>query len=421
MTHYSFPILRPVELIQCFRELNFEGVPDDLIQKPTPESVKPLYEYFIEYLTGSRRDEYQQAQFAGLDCFEFPELHEESVGEIGFWRALAKLMAVVGVGDFSIRDIHKPEPARTQRNFSAIINFVKFREERMQKYKELTERTDDLFARRQRLDQENNDLETQISKIKAARAAEEPQIDGLRKETQAMETEIHSLNREQAVLNGELKTLKQATAELAEKISNSKFAIVNTKQETSKMRSQIVQSPQRFKKTLEDMTNTLDSERTATAEADKRARDLQARLEALAKIEKDVAKCMKLLGTSEEEMGKWRRVAAEVKEAQDAVLQKERSLTEMSTEEALLQRRLKTAQGNSTALKEKHGERLRAAQAALASAQMELRAAEERGLALAAAVESNQRMAQKLESELGAMQEGHEAEVAAQQVHLTGR
>ena len=41
-----------------------------------------------------------------------------------------KLMTKVGVEDFSLRDVLKPESPRVRRIFSAVINFAKFREER---------------------------------------------------------------------------------------------------------------------------------------------------------------------------------------------------------------------------------------------------------------------------------------------------
>lgn len=42
-----------------------------------------------------------------------------------------KLMTEVGIDDFSIRDLIKPEAGRVKKILSAVINFAKFREERM--------------------------------------------------------------------------------------------------------------------------------------------------------------------------------------------------------------------------------------------------------------------------------------------------
>jgi kinetochore protein Nuf2 len=41
------------------------------------------------------------------------------------------IMECCGVPDFGFRDLMKPEYARTRRNISAVINFAKFREEKV--------------------------------------------------------------------------------------------------------------------------------------------------------------------------------------------------------------------------------------------------------------------------------------------------
>jgi kinetochore protein Nuf2 len=54
-------------------------------------------------------------------------------------------MIVVGIEDFSFRDLVKPEPARVRRIMSAIINFVKFREERMSMLEQYTSKAVSVF------------------------------------------------------------------------------------------------------------------------------------------------------------------------------------------------------------------------------------------------------------------------------------
>lgn len=44
---------------------------------------------------------------------------------------------VCGVHDFSMKDLLAPEPKRVRRHLSAVINFAKFREERLVMYAEL--------------------------------------------------------------------------------------------------------------------------------------------------------------------------------------------------------------------------------------------------------------------------------------------
>lgn len=55
-------------------------------------------------------------------------------------------MEVVGVRDFCWRDIVYPDKKRTIRNLSAIINFAKFRQDRMESFNEYMERTSQVSA-----------------------------------------------------------------------------------------------------------------------------------------------------------------------------------------------------------------------------------------------------------------------------------
>ena len=52
-----------------------------------------------------------------------------------------KLLKACGIASgFTLRDLTKPDPRRVRRNLSAIINFHKFREERLAVFAQFTER-----------------------------------------------------------------------------------------------------------------------------------------------------------------------------------------------------------------------------------------------------------------------------------------
>jgi len=50
-------------------------------------------------------------------------------------------MTLVGITDFSIRDLIKPDAARVKKILSAIINFAKFREEQLPVFDKHIERS----------------------------------------------------------------------------------------------------------------------------------------------------------------------------------------------------------------------------------------------------------------------------------------
>lgn len=112
----------------------------------------PMCVWIVHDVILGIREEMQTPDLAAIDELEFPELHEESMGTVAFLRALSKLMRASGVMDFSLKDVFKPEASRVQRMLSAIINFAKFREEKVADYDELIDASDSLASRREELE-----------------------------------------------------------------------------------------------------------------------------------------------------------------------------------------------------------------------------------------------------------------------------
>ena len=98
--------------------------------------LRRVFEHLLELCTGLSKDDIAQPVFAGLAAMDYPELHDESIPALAFYRACARMMDVCGVVDFSIRDVLAPQPKRLRRHLSAVVNFAKFREERLVMYVE---------------------------------------------------------------------------------------------------------------------------------------------------------------------------------------------------------------------------------------------------------------------------------------------
>lgn len=53
-------------------------------------------------------------------------------------------MSCVGIDDFSLKDVLKPEPSRIRIIFSGVINFAKFREEQLIFFDEFSSKAENL-------------------------------------------------------------------------------------------------------------------------------------------------------------------------------------------------------------------------------------------------------------------------------------
>ncbi len=84
---YSFPLLTPEEIVLCMNELQCPIDVNELAE-PRPEPVCTAYLQLAEHCMGITREELSQPAFQGLSALTYPELHEDSIPRLAFFRAV---------------------------------------------------------------------------------------------------------------------------------------------------------------------------------------------------------------------------------------------------------------------------------------------------------------------------------------------
>jgi len=100
-----------------------------LLQKTKFQTNCYIFQKFIEYFTGKNFDILSLPRLSGVDCFLYPELHEESVMLITTHRVLQKVFFSAGIKNFSLSDYYTKNCERFQKIVSGIINLARFRED----------------------------------------------------------------------------------------------------------------------------------------------------------------------------------------------------------------------------------------------------------------------------------------------------
>ncbi|KAJ3216175.1 kinetochore-associated Ndc80 complex subunit nuf2 [Dinochytrium kinnereticum] len=301
MASFSFPNLKPSEILTCMSDLQIPMSMEDL-EKPSTQRILTVFEQFTDILMGVSRDQFAQPNFAAMEILEYPDLHQDSIILMGFYRQLARLIIEVGVTDFSVRDIIKPEPGRIRRILSAIINFAKFREERLSVFEDCTRRSTDYIDQRQLLLEKNQDLADKVNSLKLQRAEEEPAFQRFRERNQALTAELRDLKRVQMSMTEEIDALKKSKSEVTDKLNNTQFLLVNGKQDCVRLRSRIVQSPEKLQQAISDMNQSVQGEKVNIASLEKRIRDLHSKMEHFSVLDQDLLSCVKLMEECELEM-----------------------------------------------------------------------------------------------------------------------
>ena len=136
MNHDVFPLLDVPEIVSCLRSCDLVIESEQDILKPTPAYVISLYEQIIGGFTSVSLDAYVDETtkllaeddgggIAGSEGYGY------TLRIIALNRACYNFFRDIGVPDFGMLDLKRPDPERTRRLLSAVVNFARFREERM--------------------------------------------------------------------------------------------------------------------------------------------------------------------------------------------------------------------------------------------------------------------------------------------------
>ncbi|KAJ3274324.1 kinetochore-associated Ndc80 complex subunit nuf2 [Terramyces sp. JEL0728] len=353
MSELTFPNLDTKEILQILIELAIPCTEEDL-KKPTMHKMLQIYEKFTELLLGSTRN-LAVPDFSTL--LETPDLQQDSIALMGFYRQLLKIVTQAGVENFSLRDLLTPSVKRVRYILSAIINFCKFREDKMQIYEQCSEQAEALANQKVSLQSNLDDLTEKVNSYKASRVAETPLAEKKREIVSVLTADLRELKKIQTNVGGEIDTLKLEKSQLSEKMNNNTFLITNLKQECARLQSRIITNPEKLKLAIDDMIASVKIEKANVAASEKKSRELQVRIDTMDTVEADVENCCELLLEAEQERKKKRDEQLRYQKDAESLQRKQDELRELTMKEQQLLRQLESANSKITRLEQHHSQR----------------------------------------------------------------
>ncbi|KAJ1625477.1 Nuf2 family-domain-containing protein [Pavlovales sp. CCMP2436] len=412
--HYSFPILEEADILLCLRELGVNVSEADLVN-PTPQVVHSIFCHFIDILMNVTRDDLMQAQFTST--LEHPELHEDSIPMSTFLRSCHKLLRTVGISDFTLKDVLYPERARLRRNFSAVINFAKFREDRMERYQDFTNESEGFILQKAALEAENNKLIAEIRAINAQRASEEPRVAELEAENSQLVAHIAELNQQQAGMKEVAQSLKHKWQEIGDQISETKYTLLSAKQENDSLRAQIVPSPEKLKQALTNLAESIEHEKENIGKCHDKLRRHALTSKSLTHAERDVKKVLTLVEETELEEARVDKMGKEHDDCRAHLKGNDAALHDSTFKEHQLKRQIGSIQERTTRMHKQHNSRKEAAAEAMQTAQKEWQEVEAERQATDESLGASELQLRAESEKMQRLRAQHESEMA----HISGK
>jgi kinetochore protein Nuf2 len=342
---WSFPNLKKDEIITSLSELGVHGVTDDLLQNPDKykDQVKRMLEQLTEICVGMSRDEMSQPAFAGLGTLSYPELHEDSVPQLNSFRACSKMMDIVCAQKFGLKDLVAPSSKKLCRQLSGIINFAKFREDRLALLNDLENTKKASLDKRQMLQDKHDVLVKRLASLREQAAEESVIINRIEKDCGDIENKISGLNVNQAHIREEISQLKSYNNNLKDEIASKSLELEEQSMTKKRLTSQIVSSPEKVRKQIIDTGNLLKMEQTDAKAADKKIRDLSGWIANVEDAQSEVTLALEAISELRAEVEREKSITSEIDNVNQSIHSKRQAFQELDQNIQLLGRQVHRA------------------------------------------------------------------------------
>ncbi|KAJ8608550.1 hypothetical protein MRB53_039604 [Persea americana] len=311
----------------------------------------------------------------------------------------------------ALQDIIKPDAKRVRRILSAIINFAKFREERLEVYEKFTGKASEYHTKLEDLTIQNEHLTKRVEELKIRRIQEEPLVAQARAVNEGLTNELYDLKRIEGQTMTEYDRLKSEKAELTTRLDNNSLLRQNTEREIQKIRSRIVHSPEKLKQQLIDMTSSLSNEKQYLSDKGKKSRELVAKIDILTQLESDVQSCIKLMEECESELNRVEGAHKKVVQSEENVEQKRLEVRELSVRDTQLQRQLTNAEDKLARATRQLEAKREATRARMAKITEERKVVQEDRMQIDIAMDKKKALIESMQSKIFELREEIQAEV----------
>ncbi|KZF23214.1 kinetochore protein nuf2 [Xylona heveae TC161] len=359
----SFMRLPDKEIAGCISDIGVPFTPADL-QKPNPQQIQMVFEWFAELLMNITRDTVDPAMKAASEdiCGEFGDvIPGETRSLMAFFISLRKLMLECGITDFSFQDLFKPTHDRLVKIFSYVINFVRFRESQTSTIDEHFNKSERTKARIETLFRENEEMEGRLAEMRRNRKGMEAEVKEKMRRNDELKTRLLELRKGQERVAERLERVRGDKGRLTNALEEKTAMAINVRHESAKLKPYVLQSPAALQASLADLSNSLAADKAQIDGLDRRTRALQTSTDTFGVVANDVAACIKLLEELSVELHREEEEAQKAARHRDALSERGNNVREVERTEHLLNRQLQRWNERTEALRQGSREKARQA------------------------------------------------------------
>lgn len=216
------------------------------------------------------------------------------------FRCSAAFLEKCGVHDFNIMDLRKPEAQRIRRILSAVINFARFREERMKDCEPIAQVCEEYAEDAKKAEAEMIQLQNEVDTLKHRVAGEEGKdhqstLAKLNNYNAKLESELKKLQRSQQQLRTEHLQYKERKMVLFNQLEDQSHLINEEVGQVEKYKGFSTVDPDSIRTVLNDLRSSLQTSEQNLHEGEATLRNKVKTIESIQAVEEELRKLLKVV------------------------------------------------------------------------------------------------------------------------------
>ncbi|CAR26244.1 hypothetical protein ZYGR_0H00520 [Zygosaccharomyces rouxii] len=300
MNNDIFPLLEIPELAICLQSCDFSLATEDNIARPTSMYVMTLYKQIIDNFMGISADSLISIGREGNE--EEDAAYNATLQVLVLNKICFKFFQNIGVNDFNMLDLYKPDALRTRRLLSAVVNYARFREERMFDCNRFISQTEALLGQLRSKFDDYNLLQQQLEDYdEEATHFGGPELESLEENNKELEAQLKNLTQVQQTLSLDYNNYKDQKQKMLKELESFGFQLVeleSLKEKLSKYSETNLQALQDGISELQTMLN--DKQRNLT-ELQKSQQNFEVSMQTFQRVIEELYELLRIISTELQE------------------------------------------------------------------------------------------------------------------------
>eukprot|EP01082_Thalassiosira_pseudonana_P009894 g8763.t1 g8763 contig34:45082-46637(-) len=326
---------------------------------------------------------------------------------------LSKMLRICGYYEFGFRDLQAPNGRRFKRQLSALINFMKYREDMGHLLETALDERVDMFNALEEMAEEHMTLQDRLEVARSENHAKMLEQDAAEAECQEMEAEIAQQNKIQASIRQQNNLLQKSANDLKDQIANLSIALRELQAEERQLSKEVVHSPDRIKLDLAMVTKSLEDVKAMIGEREEERKLMMKRVENTMAGEECVRRTMTVMEEMETKVQEYEVVVEDLEDVQGRLEEMERGVEDNTRVKGEQEMHLRALEKQRLDITDKLSKELESSKNELTTATNKLGIVEDQRLDGIAKIEASQKRVEELEAHIEKEKKRTENEISA--------